>query len=274
MDVWGRRRRAQVLKHIGIKSLYGLALAEGEGVGTAYEYYVKRLTLAPLLRRLRRARQILVAGLPQKYGSSLDFLQLAAELGGQVTIVDERASALDEALRALKRAQADGWMIDVNPGYLLVSDLATLSGVGEAYDLSLSSEVLQRIPADRRSTFVNALMKRAASMALFVPNADNPAHTEHSGLEGIALPALQSLVQGASGAVSPERSDVATRLIYLDLPPFPPGIVRTEEQRLRASSGLMEAAAMRCLGYYARFEKLIPFGLRRRHSHIVCATVG
>ena len=29
-----------------VKSLYPLALAEGEGVGTAYEYLAKRLTLS------------------------------------------------------------------------------------------------------------------------------------------------------------------------------------------------------------------------------------
>ena len=36
---------ATVLQKRSIKSLYPLALAEGEGVGTAYEYFAKRLIL-------------------------------------------------------------------------------------------------------------------------------------------------------------------------------------------------------------------------------------
>ena len=58
---------------------------------------------------------------------------------------------------------------------------------------------------------------------------------------------------------------------YLDMPPFPPGIVRDEEQRARASSGRFEALAMWALGTYARLENLLPSGVRQRHSHIVYA---
>ncbi len=38
-----------MLHQISIKTLYSLALAEGEGVGTAYEYFAKRLILASWL---------------------------------------------------------------------------------------------------------------------------------------------------------------------------------------------------------------------------------
>lgn len=34
------------LPYRSIKSLYALALAEGEGVGTAYEYFAKRLAMS------------------------------------------------------------------------------------------------------------------------------------------------------------------------------------------------------------------------------------
>ncbi|MBK8128985.1 MAG: hypothetical protein IPK53_08585 [bacterium] len=36
------------------------------------------------------------------------------------------------------------------------------------------------------------------------------------------------------------------------MPPFPPGITRSDEQREQATSGRMEALAMQGLGYYAR----------------------
>jgi hypothetical protein len=104
-----------MLKSISIKSLYALALAEGEGVGTAYEYYAKRLTLARWLKQVGRPVRMLVAGLPQKYGSSLDFLLLAEELGVAVTVVDERPFALDKLQSSLEAARAAGWLTAVSP---------------------------------------------------------------------------------------------------------------------------------------------------------------
>ena len=85
-----------VLSDISIRELYSWALAEEEGVGTAYEYYAKRLALGRWLRGRSRPQKILIAGLPQKYGLSLDFIQLAAEYGAVVTIIDERQDSLDE----------------------------------------------------------------------------------------------------------------------------------------------------------------------------------
>src|SRR5690606_30513282 len=77
-----------------IKALYALALAEDEGVGTAYEYFAKRLVLRPWLRQQPPVRRLLVAGLPEKYGASLDHLLLAEELGATAVVVDDRPPAL------------------------------------------------------------------------------------------------------------------------------------------------------------------------------------
>jgi hypothetical protein len=96
-----------------LKSLYQislrLALAEGEGVGTAYEYFAKRLALGRWLKQVGRPVRMLVAGLPQKYGSSLDFLLLAEELGAEVTVVDERPSALQNCNLRWKR-RSGSWL--------------------------------------------------------------------------------------------------------------------------------------------------------------------
>src|SRR5262252_6719711 len=92
-----------------IKSLYPLALAEGEGVGTAYEYFAKRLILTRWLAKLPQARSLLIAGLPEKYGSSLDFLLLTQEMAvADVIVVDERPPALDKIRKSLAAAQAMG----------------------------------------------------------------------------------------------------------------------------------------------------------------------
>jgi hypothetical protein len=58
---------------------------------------------------------------------------------------------------------------------------------------------------------------------------------------------------------------------YIDMPPFPPGITRSDDQREQATSGRLEAFAMWGLQQYARGERLLPRALRQRQSHIVYA---
>jgi hypothetical protein len=57
------------------------------------------------------------------------------------------------------------------------------------------------------------------------------------------------------------------------MPPFPPGIIRSNEQRVQATSGKLEGLAMWGLGYYARAERWLPTAMRRRQAHIVYALV-
>jgi len=262
-----------------VKSLYRLALAEGEGVGTAYEYYAKRLVLSPWLQQIERPQRILVAGLPEKYGASLDFLLLAYELGAAVTVIDERPSAIAKLQKALAAAQAQGYLVHNEPACGVVARLTDVTG---EYDLCLASEVLQRLAVTSRPAYVRRLQEAAPAVALFAPNADNPAHTELSGLSGLHLRELVSLVGGGAGeqgsrgaeehhVLMPSPGHLVTMSAYLDMPPFPPGIVRDEEQRARASSGRFEALAMWALGAYARLEKILPTGVRQRRSHIVYA---
>ena len=78
-----------------ISSLYPLALAEGEGIGTAYEYYAKRLVLARWLASLRPPQRLLIVRLPEKCGKSLDFILLARDWA----VTDARQASM----RLLKR---------------------------------------------------------------------------------------------------------------------------------------------------------------------------
>ena len=258
-----------------IKSLYTPALAEGEGVGTAYEYFAKRLVLRPWLKRLPPVKRMLIAGLPEKYGSSLDFLLLAQDLGAAAVIVDDRPEAIEKLQNSLSAAQAQNWLTGCQPETRVVADMAVLAEVDAPFDLVISSEVLQRLTESDRQAYVDRVLDLGTAVAFFCPNADNPAHTNLSGLHGLHLNELQSLVTTSTSSVqalSPKQPTVAhpvTLSGYIDMPPFPPGIVRDEDQRAQASSGRMEALAMWGLGYYARLEKVIPASVRRRQSHIV-----
>ncbi len=248
-----------MLQTLSIKSLYVLALAEGEGVGTAYEYFAKRLIVGRWLKNRRKLQRLLIAGLPEKYGSSLDFLQLAQELNADVTILDERPSALEKLQHSLAAAQKDGWLTAVSPQLVPLTHLADLSPIDDTFDLCLGSEGLQRLAPDDRPDYVRHVRRVASSTALFAPNGDNSAHTSISGLAGITLAEMQQLV----------GPDAKTG--YIDMPPFPPGITRSEAQREQATSGMMEAVAMWGLGFYARLEHFLPTAVRRKQSHIVYA---
>ena len=251
-----------MVKSLSIKSLYALALAEGEGVGTAYEYFAKRLVLRRWLKK--RPSRILIAGLPQKYGSSLDFVQLAAEMGAVLTIVDDRAEALDKARGSLAAAQGMGWLTAVSPTFITITALDRMNELEQSYDLVLSSEVLQRLDDPTRQGYVKRVWEMGTAVALFCPNKANNAHVGISGLNGLHLQELQTLAANST-------THHLDRFGYIDMPPFPPGITRSDTQREQASSGTLEAAAMWGLGIYARLEKWFPIGLRRSRSHIVYA---
>lgn len=271
-----------MLHPYSLKSLYPLALAEGEGMGTAYEYYAKRLVLGRWLAGRPRPATMLIAGLPEKYGASLDFLLLAGELGAAVTVVDDRPAALERLNDALA-ALAGSALPLAWPGARILVDLPALDALNGRFDLAVSSEVLQRLFPAERPIYVSRLQERASALALFTPNADNPAHTGRSGLKGMRLDELRTLVEdgrpqtvdhsrsgGGPSSVVRRRSSVG----YIDMPPFPPGITRSETQREQATQGAFEGLVMSGLRFYAHGERYLPGALRRRQSHIVYALTG
>lgn len=245
-----------MIQSLSVKALYPLALAEGEGVGTAYEYFAKRLVLTRWLGKMTRPRTILIAGLPQKYGVSLDFYLLAQELNAALTVIDDRPDHIAKAQAAHRTAELTN-----QPIYQQVADLAAFDeALTATFDLVICSEVIQRLPSEARPRYVQAMHTAGTHAALFCPNADNQSHVGISGLSGLTLAQLKTLVPQPMRPIS-----------YIDLPPFPPGITRSEEQREQATSGRVEAIAMWGLGFYARLERFLPLALRRPYAHIVYA---
>ena len=251
-----------MLTRFTIKDLYALALAEGEGMGTAYEYFAKRRVLEPWLKGQATPQSILIAGLPERYGLSLDFLLLATELGASVTIADERPNSFERVFDARETLLKEGLFRLTEPETTLVRSMSEMAEVEGDFDLTLSSEVLQRLATAERPRFVQSIDDHGTSKALFAPNADNSAHTNRSGLAGLRLAEMQQLVSG-----------VASTTGYIDMPPFPPGITRSDEQREQATTGAFENAVMWGLGQYARREGWVPKNIRQAQSHIVYALV-
>ena len=249
-----------------VKSLYPLALAEGEGVGTAYEYLAKRLVLARWLRpRLSRhqIKHILLPGIPEKYGVSLNILDEAALMGASLMVLEDRPSFLTKAQTSLAAAQQIGEIRDYRPVFQQVVDLATIPDDYRA-DLVVSSEVIQRFDAAKQRAYLETICEIAPLIVLYIPNGDNVGHTKHSGLNGLTLAELKQLLADL---------DLKAKTGYIDMPPFPPGITRSDDQREQAQSGTLEAIAMWGLGWVVRAENLIPRSIRRRQSHIVYAFI-
>lgn len=251
-----------------IRALYPFALAEGEGVGTAYEYVAKAAFMRPLARELgyrgseggRGAPRILVAGLPEKYGTSLDFAILAQSLDADLLIVDDRTSAVERAQKAIEVLRRGGRLAALRVKYRTVPTLGDVTKL-EPHDVVLSCEVLQRVGAAARSGFADGLRSLAPRGAVFVPNSENASHLKISGLHGLSGGELSALFPGAAWD-------------YVDMPPFPPGITRSADQRSRASTGMFEALAMRGLDAYCKGESLVPAFLKKHVAHIVCAMWG
>ncbi|HRQ37538.1 MAG TPA: hypothetical protein PLD25_06460 [Chloroflexota bacterium] len=265
------------LTKTSIKSLYTLALAEGEGVGTAYEYFAKRLVLRPWLPTLSPIKRLLIAGLPEKYGSSLDYLLLAQELGATAVIADDRPTFLQKFQESLHKAQQMGWLTAVQPELLRVQNMAEMAEVSGPFDLAISNEVLQRLSATDRPVYGQRQVELATAVANFCPNAANPDHAAHSGLTTLHLPDLLTLFTPSTPSpphpLTPSPLHLVTHSGFIDMPPFPTGVSRSEEQRAQAESGAFEALAMWGLGYFARLERWLPTAVRRQKSHIIYALI-
>lgn len=244
---------------LGIRELYPYAMAEGEGVGTAYEYFAKRRVSQGAFARLPAHARVLVAGLPEKYGCSLDLLLASWERGADVVVLDERAEAIAKLEATLETARSQGML----PGLRVEARrVGALDGELPAADLVACSEVLQRMPPGARRSLCAALVASASAGLVFVPNSINDSHLKISGLAGMTPEELRELLP------------VAREVGLVDMPPFPPGITRSAEQRERASSGRAEAVAMMGLELYARAERFAPRALAERVAHIAYAAWG
>jgi hypothetical protein len=201
--------------------------------------------------------RVVVAGLPEKYGTSLDFFLVAAELDAEIVVLDDREAAIERSKRAVDSLGGAG-ALGLSRVTYENTPLETLPRVARG-DLLLSCEVLQRVPAPAQSTFVSGLREGNPRGAIFVPNSANRSHHAISGLAGFDEAALRGIV-GAGPEID-----------FVDMPPFPPGITRSASQRTRASSGWVERAAMRGLDVYCYAERFVPRSLKARIAHILCA---
>ena len=208
------------------------AFLEGEGLGTAYEYYTKYNVLKDSILA-RRVDRLLIAGLPEKYGYSMDFTGYAIHSNAELTIMDERPYKIakhkliteklfgKEAFDKVKYVYVKSWLKPPHTSF---------------HDIALSCEVFQRFSEKEKEIYVAFLCDSANCVAIFVPNAANKAHSTISKLRTVSLNELTRHFQPRF------RID---RRGYLDMPPSPPGRYATSSHqdtlKRRLSCQILEA---------------------------------
>jgi hypothetical protein len=252
-----------------IKSLYRLSLVEQEGIGTAYEYYAKLKKLSQFLRAVGTPRKVLVLGLPERYGFSMDFVLLAEQLQAEVVVVDERPERVHRAQQVLGELVSKQVLSGKRTRFEVVEDLTdfAIGEDGELFDMALSCEVLQRLDL-RKDQYFKTLWRTSKNLALFVPNGMNRDHATHSGLRSLHLRDLRNYCLLNCNNLRIYGSG------YLDMPPFPPGITRSQEKRDHAASSRLEGLLMDILDGCCTLEPLWPDFAKSKFAHIAYVMAG
>jgi len=245
-----------------VTDLYPIALLEGEGIGTAYEYSAKLKMLQRVLAAIAPLRRLLIGGLPEDYGVDLDFALLAARYGCQTVVADDRLPVLETFVRALKSPPLAEL---ADPGRFEMRHLKTLARPTRLddtpFDLWVTTSAIQRLNDDELAKYLAQVQEKSRYAMLLVPNKANKEHLTISGLDGFFLPDLVAVCRRAGLTVR--------EAAHLDVPPFPPGLQRSAEAKEKAIESRVERFIMRGLEWWARGERLLPPFVKRRFGHIV-----
>jgi len=224
-----------------MEKLYRIALSEGEGLGTAYEYFVKLKLLNKHLDK--ETKTVLIYGLPEKYGFSMDFIYFCDKNNLKLDIIEKREDKikkLKEILEYLKEKNI-----------FSSKSFETVKQINKKYDLILSSEVLQSLNKEEQKEYVKNVKKYSRKAIIFVPNKDNKLHNKISGLNGFSLMELKEIL--------PDSQSCG----YIDIPPFPPGIKKKKPVKNKS--------IIKILNLFAYLETFIPFIIKKRTAHICYA---
>ncbi|MBN1641076.1 MAG: hypothetical protein JXA09_07560 [Anaerolineae bacterium] len=251
-------------RRFSVAALYPVALMEGEGMGTAYEYSAKLKLLRRLLAGEPSPARVMVGGLPEAYGYSLDLALLAHLYDCHVTVADDREEMLAAYERALASAQLSRWVDRARVDLRALRSLAEVTTAQEpVFDLWVTTSAIQRLDPPAMGAYLAQVRRASRRALLFAPNGDNRAHLTRTKLRGFALGDLVAACRAAGLEVADSG--------YVDLPPFPPGVTRTEQAKARAAESRVERVAMGVLEAWSVGERFLPRAVRRRYAHLVYA---
>lgn len=242
--------------HVKIDYLYKLALYEGEGFGTAYEYFVK-INLVKKLLKGKVIKNILIAGLPEKYGFGLDFFVLAQIYRSNLFIIDDREEVLNKATKIISILQDKKLLYLKTVKYEKIDNFKGFE-YKNFFDAVFSSCVIQRIS---KKDYLDLLFKAANSIIIFAPNNGNNAHIKFTGLSSISKAQIKSWCEYKKEHIKYKKIGL------IDMPPFPPGI--KNNKYLKNSENPLIKIVSIILEFWYYLELLIPAFLKNRFSHII-----
>ena len=235
------------------KLLLNLSLAEGEGVGMWYEYLVKIRTYPK-----EKNKNILILGLPEKYGIGIDVLYFLTQ-GGNLTVVDYR----QEVLNKFKKITSD-FLGEVNLETKLVSDYCATGFLDNSFDLVINSEVLQQF--ENYEEIIKEMIRVSKKhIMFFVSNGACYAHPKFSGLNSYKLKTVKEKIYKMK-KVNIKKAG------YIDIPPWPSGIqVKQKGQGGKPSLlfKIVKAVAVVVIPILAWKERFIPPPLRQKLAHFI-----
>lgn len=242
---------------LNIKNYYLPAFLEKEGLGTAYEYYAKKRVLSKHSQH-KDIQDILIVGMPQKYGYSMDFVIWGDNLGAEILIIEDRQEKIDKAKNIIEKLKNQKILSpNLRIQFEKVENFFDFK-TQTTFDLILNCETLQRIKYPDR--FIQFYNEKAKTFITFCPNGDNESHNTLSGLNSIPLSDLKKNIFPLLNL---------QEYGYIDFPPFPPGIKRSDEQREQANSSIFVRFFMFCLTIWCWLEKCWPNFIKKNWAHII-----
>ncbi len=237
-----------------LKRLFDLTIASGGGYGTAYEYVVKYNRIKKWTVR-NDLKDILIPGLPERYGYSLDFMSVCPTTT-RVNVVESNRERLEQA-----RLLGETGLKDRNINFFN-QDLRVFAesrGKGKKFDAAFSCEVVQRLSADGAVDYIRLLRRMSKRVFIFVPNSDNQGHSRLTGLKGLTVSELEGMMR-AAGA-DPQSSG------YLDIPPWPPGAGISAQTSWRIKKAYLPI--LKAFGIFSVLENFYPGFICRDFAHLI-----
>lgn len=235
------------------KTLYSLATSSEEGIGTAYEYFVKIKKLNKIIKNLR---SIAIFGLPEKHGVSLDFLLFAKNKNLKTTVYEDREDTLKKLLKAVEKH------IDLGSSLKLIIKKNLLDmEEKERFDCLVNSDCLQRFENNEREIILLKAKKMSNISIFFMPNEDNISFVK-TNLNRKTVSSDEILNCCAKNNIKIIESG------YIDMPPFPSGISLSKEKREKIKNSIFINIIFFGLICWSLLEVVLPEVIRKRFSHI------
>lgn len=214
------------VQDLNISNLYEIAALEREGWGTAYEYYSKLPYLNKSFENEKNI-DVMVLGLPEKYGYSMDFiLYCYLNIVKRIIVFDERKEKIDNFSKLLTSFNKN---ISKYIGIIPDTEILKTNSWNELknynVDITLSCEVFQRLDNTSKDMFIDFIRNNTRKYLVFVPNGNDIAHKNVSTLKTLSIDELTGIF----------RDTEITNFGYVDCPPNPPGITLNKNKNKNIS---------------------------------------